>query len=306
MAAPGVLQMFRNALRVSADEDEATRTVDLQVGRSVHTVPGAMRTELWLSVLTRNRGFGHAAGREYARMLAQARRCSLTQHAGGPGAPAVHATGQTEGHHTHRLVEGACFRLQLQAIWTLDWSSLRCHSHRLVTGSPQSPCWLRAQTPALVGRWPPRWGDVPAKALWGASTTKAPGSQARPPVVDDAIEKDVGRTFPRVKRCARAAPVLARAGRSHVARGPEQGTRDRGCCARRRTTRDGVLERALALRSRRVRPVSDPRCEARQEQQPRARAAPPPFSAWVVAAAGGAGAHSVMMPEVVEQRYRVG
>ena len=29
--------------------------------------------------------------------------------------------------------------------------------------------------------------------------------QARPPVVDDSIEKDVGRTFPRVKRCAAAA-----------------------------------------------------------------------------------------------------
>ncbi|KAK9836023.1 hypothetical protein WJX81_006680 [Elliptochloris bilobata] len=65
--------MFRNALRVAADEEEETRTVDLQVGRSVHTVSGAMRTELWMSVLARNRGAGHAAAREYPEMLTRAR-----------------------------------------------------------------------------------------------------------------------------------------------------------------------------------------------------------------------------------------
>ena len=71
-----MLQMFRNALRIAADEDadsSQSRTVDLQVGRAVHTVSGAMRTELWLSVLTRNRGAGHAAAREYAEMLAWVR-----------------------------------------------------------------------------------------------------------------------------------------------------------------------------------------------------------------------------------------
>jgi hypothetical protein len=101
------------------------RTVDLQVGRSVPTVPGAMRTELWLSVLTRNRGFGHAAAREYTQMLAQARRCLVTQHAGGPGAPAVHASGSVEGHNTHHLLEGACFLLQLDTqVVELEPSSL--------------------------------------------------------------------------------------------------------------------------------------------------------------------------------------
>ena len=76
MAGGVVLQMFRNALRIAADEDDdspQSRTVDLQVGRTVHTVSGTMRTELWLSVLTRNRGAGHAAAREYAEKLARVR-----------------------------------------------------------------------------------------------------------------------------------------------------------------------------------------------------------------------------------------
>ena len=76
MAGSAVLQMFRNALRIAADEDAdspQSRTVDLQVGRTVHMVSGSMRTELWLSVLTRNRGAGHAAAREYAEMLARVR-----------------------------------------------------------------------------------------------------------------------------------------------------------------------------------------------------------------------------------------
>ena len=76
MAGTAVLQMFRNALRIAADEDAESpqsRTVDLQVGRTVHTVSGSMRTELWLSVLTRNRGAGHAAAREYGKMLARVR-----------------------------------------------------------------------------------------------------------------------------------------------------------------------------------------------------------------------------------------
>ena len=71
MAAPGVLQMFKNALRISAGDEEESRTVDLQVGRTVHTVSGVMRTELWMSVLTRNRGAGHAAARQYTEMLAR-------------------------------------------------------------------------------------------------------------------------------------------------------------------------------------------------------------------------------------------
>lgn len=79
MAGSAVLQMFRNALRIAADEDAdspQSRTVDLQVGRTLHTVSGSMRTELWLSVLTRNRGAGHAAAREYVEMLARVRlRC---------------------------------------------------------------------------------------------------------------------------------------------------------------------------------------------------------------------------------------
>ena len=76
MAGATVLQMLRNALRIAADEDDdspQSRTVDLQVGRTVHTVSGSMRTELWLSVLTCNRGAGHAAAREYAQMLARVR-----------------------------------------------------------------------------------------------------------------------------------------------------------------------------------------------------------------------------------------
>ena len=49
-------------------------------------------------------------------------------------------------------------------------------------------------------------------ALCNLSTTAVLRAQARPPVVDDSIEKDVGRTFPRVKRCA-ALPSPSRCAR---------------------------------------------------------------------------------------------
>ena len=65
----GVLQLFRNIVQEKQEDD----TIDLQVGKTVHSdVPRHMRTELWMSVLLR-KGSGTAASQQYRRMLAKVR-----------------------------------------------------------------------------------------------------------------------------------------------------------------------------------------------------------------------------------------
>lgn len=63
-----VLQLFRNVVQ---DRQEEDATVDLQVGKTVHSgLPRRMRTELWMSVLLR-KGVGTAAAKQYRTMLAK-------------------------------------------------------------------------------------------------------------------------------------------------------------------------------------------------------------------------------------------
>lgn len=65
-----VLQLFRNVVQ---DRQEEDATVDLQVGKTVHSgLPRRMRTELWMSVLLR-KGVGTAAAKQYRTMLAKVR-----------------------------------------------------------------------------------------------------------------------------------------------------------------------------------------------------------------------------------------
>ena len=72
-----VLQFVRNVVQ---DRSEEEATIDLQVGKTVHSdVPRHMRTELWMSVLLR-KGIGTAAAQQYREML---KRVSLVKESEG-------------------------------------------------------------------------------------------------------------------------------------------------------------------------------------------------------------------------------